>query len=154
MTIDMPLTLSSDLGWTGDIELDPQIHGKSRVPGPRTVGFDLLEFGRALEERDIEYQASRYALDAEIRIVTPDNPPSAPQTMHGRAAIYAWLLHASTRDLGLRVIQLVDGGDRVAFSERWHHQDGTTAVASSIAEIDDGLITVRDTVLVWDFDRS
>jgi len=131
MTTGVPLIDSSHLGWTGELQLDPQIHGKSRVPGPKAVGFSLLDFAQALEECDVDYQASRYAPDAEIRIVHPDSPPSNPQSVHGRTAIHAWLLHATTRDLGLRVTTLVDGGDRIAFTEHWHHDDGTTAVATS-----------------------
>jgi hypothetical protein len=154
MTTEVPLVDDSNLGWAGELQLDPQIHGKSRVPGPKTVSFNLLEFRRALEEGDIDYQASCYAPNAEIRIVNPDNPPSTPQSVHGREEIHVWLLHASTRDLGVRVTHLVDGGDRVAFTERWHHQDGTTAVATSTAEIDKGLITIRHTVLVWDHDAT
>ena len=87
-----------------------------------------------------------------MRIVDPDNPPSAPQSVHGRPAIHAWLLHASTRDLGLRVTHLEDGGGRVAFTERWHHHDGTTVLATSTAEIDNALITMCHTILVWDHD--
>jgi hypothetical protein len=152
MTTDVPLIDNSNLGWTGELQLDPQIHGKSRVPGPKTVGFNLLDFAQALEEGDIDYQASCYAPDAEIRIIHPDSPPSNPQSVHGREAIHGWLLQADTRELGVRVTYLVDGGDRVAFTEHWHHQDRTTAVASSTAEIDNGLITMRHTVLVWDHD--
>jgi hypothetical protein len=154
MTTDVPVNDTSGQAWTGELLLDPEIHGKSRVPGPRTTGFDLFDFARALEDRDVDYQASRYAPDAEIRIVTPDNPPSAPQVVLGRPAIHAWLLHARTRDLALRVTDLVDGGDRIAFTERWHHQDETTVVATSTAEIDDALITMRHTILVWDRDKS
>jgi hypothetical protein len=154
MTANVPLVDSSDLSWAGELQLNPQTHGKGRVPGPKTVGFDLQEFGRALEERDVDYQASCYAPDAEIRIVHPDSPPSNPQSVHGIEAIHTWLLQASTRELGVRATHLVDGGDRVAFTEHWHHHDRTTAVASSTAEIDDGLIVLRHTVLVWDHDRS
>jgi hypothetical protein len=115
-------------------------------------GFDLLAFGHALEERDIAYQASQYAPGAEKLIVDPDNPPSAPQLVRGRADIQAWLQQASVWNRGLHVTHLIDGGDRVGFTERWHHQDGTTAVASSTAEIEDGLISMRHSVLVWDRD--
>ena len=150
MTTDVPINGSRRR--SSELRLDPRTHGKGRVPGPKVVGFNLLAFGQALEERDIGYQVSQYAPDAEVRIVDPDNPPSAPQTVRGQAAIHAWLRHASTRDLGLHVTHLVDGGDRVAFTERWHHRDGTTVVSTSTAEIEDGLITMRHTILVWDHD--
>jgi hypothetical protein len=137
----------------GDLRLSLHLHGRGRVPGHQLLAFDLIAFVRALEQWDVGYQLSRYAPDAEVRIITPDSPPSAPQTLHGRAEIDAWLVHASTRDLGLEVTHLVDGGDQVAFTQRWHHDDGTSAVATSTAEIEDGLITRRQTILVWDHDR-
>lgn len=141
-------------GWTGELRLDPHIHGKSRVPGPKPTGFDLADFTHAIEERDIDEQTSRYAPDAQMLIVDPDNPPSTPQLVQGRPAIHAWLLHASTRDLGMQVTDLVDGGDRVGFTERWRHHDGTTVVAMSTADIVDTLITRRHTILVWDHDQD
>lgn len=149
MTTETTLNGSAGM-WPADLLLDPRTHGRGRVPGPKLTGFNLLAFVQALEERDVAYQSARYAPDADVRIVDPDNPPSAPQRLHGRPAIHAWLLHASTRDLDLQVTHLVDGGDRVAFTERWHHQDGTAAVATSTAEIEDGLITMRHTIIVWD----
>ena len=152
MTTSQPATDRSPRPWTDEPQLHPRIRGRSRVPGPKLARFNLLDFAQALEERDIDYQARHYAFDAEMRIVDPDNPPSAPQLVHGRPAIHAWLLHASTRDLGLRATHLVDGGDRVALTERWHHHDGTTVLATSTAEIDNALITMRHTILVWDHD--
>lgn len=137
---------------TGELRLDPRTHGKGRVPGPKVVGFDLPAFARSMEERDTAYQASQYAADADIRIVDPDHPPSAPRAMHGRPEIEAWLAHLSTTSRGLQVSHLIDGGDRVGFTERWHHDDGSTAVASSTAELDGGQITMRHTVVVWDRD--
>lgn len=140
--------------WAGELRLNPQVHGRSRVPGPPASGFDLLDFAQAAEEGETDDQASRYAPQAEMLIIDPDNPPSAPQVLHGRPAIHAWLRHTAPHRLGLRVTDLVDGGDRVAFTERWHHQDGTTAVATSTAEIEDALITTLHTVLVRDDDSS
>lgn len=126
------------------------VPGRGRVPGQRPGRFDLPAFARALEERDLDYQLDQYAAAAEVHLVDPDNPPTAPQTVRGRPAIRAWLLHARTRDLDLRVTHLVDGGDRVAFTEHWHHSDGTAATASSTADIESGLITMRHMILVWD----
>jgi hypothetical protein len=133
-----------------ELRLNPRTHGRGRVPGPKMTGFNLVAFGQAMEDRDLDYQVARYAPDADVRIVDPDNPPSAPQRLQGRAAIHAWLLHVSTRDPGLQVTHLVDGGDRIAFTERWHLQDGTAVLATSTAEIEAGLITMRQTILVRD----
>jgi hypothetical protein len=154
MITDVPVNDSSPRARPGELRLHPQIHGRSRVPGPEVTGFNLLDFTHAMEERDIDYQASRYAPEAAMLIIDPDNPPSAPQLLLGRPAIHAWLLHTDTCRLELRVTDLVDGGDRMGFTERWRHQDGTSAVATSTVEIDHGLLTMRHTILVWDHDLS
>jgi hypothetical protein len=108
-----------------ELRLNPRLHGKSRVPGQQAPAFDLNAFGRALEQRDVDYQLTRYAPDADIRIVDPNNPPATPRTVRGAQAIHAWLLDASTGEVDLHVTHLVDGGDRVAFTQCRHHQDGT-----------------------------
>ncbi|SDS37875.1 SnoaL-like domain-containing protein [Friedmanniella luteola] len=154
MTTDAPVAASRARSWTRRFPRDPQTRGWSQLPEPRVPGFSLLDLTRAVEEGDVDHQASCYAPAAEVLVVDPDNPPSAPQQLHGRPAIRAWLLHTRSRRLGLRVTDLVDGGDRVAFTERWYHQDGTTAVATSTAEIEHALITTCYTVLVWDHDPA
>jgi hypothetical protein len=150
MTTDVPSRVARRS--FSEFRLDPQVHGTGRVPGQQAAVFDLVAFCQALEERDVTYQMARYAPDAEVQVVDPDNPPTHPQTLHGRDAIQAWLLHALTRDLELHVTHLVDSGARVAFTEHWHHQDGTTVLAMSTAEIEHGLIAMRRTILVWDHD--
>lgn len=132
-----------------EIALDPRTHGKARVPGVIAPQFDLEAFSRALEQGDTGYQLSCYAPDAIVRIVDPDNPPSAPSTVWGAAAIGRWLLDGRIRDLGLYVTDQVDGGDRIAFSQRWHYQDGTEGQATSTAELQEGLIIAQHTLLVW-----
>jgi hypothetical protein len=74
--------------------------------------------------------------------------------VQGTQAIHAWLLDASTRDLDLHVTHLVDGGDRIAFTQCWHHQDGTEVMATSTAELQNGLITTQHTILVWNPSRT
>lgn len=150
MTTEVSSNNSSASTWTGELRLDPQIHGESRVPGAELAGFNLLDFARAVENRDVDYQTWRYTSEAELCIVDPDNPPCSPLVVRGRPEIRAWLLHADTSRLGLRVTDLVDGGDRVAFTERWHRHDGTAVLATSTAEIDDALIAVRHTIVAWD----
>jgi hypothetical protein len=142
-------TVQVGRGIVDEIRLNPRLHGKSRVPGQATPEFDLNAFSQAREQRDIDYQLTRYAPDADIRIVDPNHPPAAPRTVLGASAIQAWLLEASARDLDLHVTHLVDGGDRVAFTECWHHVDGTNVVATSTAELQDGLITTQHTILAW-----
>jgi SnoaL-like protein len=118
--------------------------------GQEAAAFDLHAFSRALEQHDINYQLAHYAPDADIRIVDPDNPPAAPRTLKGKQAIHAWMVDSITHDLGLHVTHLVDGGDRVAFTERSHYSDGTQALTTSTAELEQGLITAQHTILVWE----
>jgi hypothetical protein len=49
-----------------------------------------------------------------------------------------------------RVVNLVDGEDRVAFTELRRYRDGTQEMATSTAELDNGLISWQHTILVWD----
>jgi hypothetical protein len=142
-------TLRTGLGIADELRLNPRLHGNSRVPGQTVPIFDLNAFGQAMEQRDVDYQLTRYAPDADIRIVDPTHPPATPRTLRGASAIQAWLLDASAHHLDLHVTHLVDGGDRVAFTQRWHHADGTEAVATSTAELRDGLITTQHTILAW-----
>ena len=58
------------------------------MSGAKTTRFDLFDFAQAVEERDIDYQASRYAADAEMLIIDPDNSRSTPR-VGGRSAIHA-----------------------------------------------------------------
>ncbi len=147
--LDDGQVLRTDTRGPREIALNPRTHGRGRVPGRTRPRFDLDTFGRALERHDTDYQLSCYAPEADIRIVDPDNPPRAPRLVRGSAAVRDWLLHNSAGELDLRVTHKVDGGDRIAFTERWHYQDGIEGQATSTAEVEDGLITTQHTILVW-----
>jgi hypothetical protein len=133
-----------------DIGLNPRLHGNSRVPGERRPRFDLNAFTRAIEQGDIAYLLARYAPGAAIHIIDPDNPPASPRTLRGTPAIHAWLLNSSAKDLDLHVTNFVRGGDCVAFTARWHYEDGTEVLATSTAAVHDGLIGSQHTVVVHD----
>jgi hypothetical protein len=113
----------------------------------RAEAFDLAAFGRALAQRDIARQLACYAPDADIRVVDPDNPPSAPRTVSGTHAISSWLMDCAGFDVD--VTHLVDGGDRVAFTQGWHQPDGVAVVSTSTAELWDELIRTQHTILGW-----
>lgn len=147
--LDEHRTVRSISNASHEITLNPRTHGRGRVPGRLAPQFDLDAFSRALERRDTGYQLSCYAPQADIRIVDPDNPPLAPRVVRGADAIRIWLLAGKVRELDLRVTHQVDGGDRVAFTSRWHYQDGIEGQATSTAELEGGLITSQHTILVW-----
>jgi hypothetical protein len=133
---------------TRELRLNPRTHGRGRVPGLRAA-FDLETFSQALVDGDLDYQISRYAADADIRIVDPDNPPASPLLVHGTTAIRDLLWTSDANNLDVEVTHKVDGGDRVAFAERWRRRDGVTVLATSAAELADGLITLQHTILAW-----
>lgn len=120
--------------------------GRPSSPGPSAAEFDLVAFGHALQSGDLGYQLARYAQDADIRIAA--EPGSAPRVVSGTRAIWSWLLESAASDPAPAVSHLVDGGDRVAFTQQWLASDGTTGVSISTAELQDGLITTQHTILV------
>ena len=109
----------------------------------RPAEFDIRAFGRALDERDLGLQLACYAPDADVRVFDADLGVSRPRLIHGTHEILAWLIEA--QGLGLEVTHLVDGCDRVAFSQRWCRPDGVHVVAASTAELCDDLITTQHT---------
>jgi hypothetical protein len=137
-----------------ELRLNPRTHGMGRVPGRRAAAFDLDGFSYALADRDLDYQISRYATNADIRVVDPDNPPASPLLLHGTADIRRWLWDSDADTRDVEVTHVVDGGDRVAFSGRWHQRDGTAVLATSAAELTDGLITLQHTILAWGHDSA
>ena len=131
------------------IRLNLRARGTGRVPDRRARQFHLDAFAQALERRDLDHQLAQYAPGADIRVVDPDHPPVAPRMVRGATALHAWLLECRVGDLDPEVTHLVDGGDRVAFTQRWHDREGAGVVATSTAELEDGLITTQHTNVVW-----
>jgi ketosteroid isomerase-like protein len=125
--------------------LDPQL-----ATAETQAKFDLTEFGRALERGDLDYLVAAYAHDAEVRLTDPDTPPLAPRVLRGRKAIADWLEAEVRADCSHRVVRLVEGKDRVAYTEERQHLDGTHEVAASTAELRNGVIGLQHTLLVWD----
>lgn len=108
--------------------------------------FDLTAFERALVACDIPELATCYADDADIRVVGDEHPPYAPLLVSGRQAISVWLATYAWPDLDREVVHLVDGGDRIAFTQCWRRTDGTVTLLTSTAELLDGLISVQHTL--------
>jgi len=115
-----------------------------------SVRFDLDGFGRAIELNDLSVLIAAYADDAEVRLTDPDTPPMAPRVLRGRAAVADWLRADTRADCSRRVVRMVDGLDRVAYSEERQYADGTHEIAASTAEVRNGRIRMQHTVLVWD----
>jgi len=128
---------------------DQQVSGVTQLPVRLPPSFDLHGFREAVERRDLAYQLARYAADADIRIVDPDHPASEPRLLRGTSDILSWLVDSDESTLDVEVTNLIDGGDRFAFTQQWRTADGTAVVAVNTAELQDGLITTQHSILAW-----
>ncbi len=114
------------------------------------AGFQLWAFARAIEECDAEAQIRAYAERATLLVVDPDHPPRAPTTLTGKDEIASWIRDICSLRMTHRVVDLVDGGHLVAFTEHGRHRDGTQVLSTATAAIRAGLITRERVVMVWD----
>ena len=112
--------------------------------------FDLKAFGRAIESQDTETQLAAYADDAELTVIDPDNPPSSPHVLSGKDAIATWLRGSCESNTVQRTARMIDAVDQIAYTVEQLNRDGTHEIATSMADVCDGLITAQQTVLVWD----
>jgi hypothetical protein len=117
-------------------------------PQPRT--FDLQAFGRAIESQNTDAQLAAYAVNADLTVIDPDNPPSSPHVMSGTEAIATWLRGSCAANTVQRTARMIDGGGQIAYTVEQLNRDGTHEIATSTADISNGLITAQQTVLVWD----
>jgi hypothetical protein len=119
----------------------------SEVPGRH---FDMMEFARAIDTRDTEYQIAVYADCAELEVIDRDNPPSAPQVLKGKNAIADWVRSCCQQNVAQHVVKTIDGADRIAYTVAQVQRDGSYELATSTAELRDGLVTEQQTILVRD----
>lgn len=113
--------------------------------------FDLTEFSRAIDASDAEVQIAAYADCAEIEVIGPDNPPSSPHVVKGKNAIADWVRSNCRRNLMQRVVRAIDGNSEIAYTVAQVKRDGTHEIATSTAELRDGLVTQQQTILVRDW---
>ena len=99
---------------------------------------------------DLDLQIAAYADHAELRVINPDNPPRLPRTLKGKSQIEAWIRGEPAQRIVVQVSNLVEAGERIAFTEVRRYSDGGHEIAVSTADLADGLITRQLTVLVWD----
>ena len=113
-----------------------------------TIDFEALRL--ADEHNDAEALAAFYAEDAEVRLISKDNPPSSPYFLRGRAEISEHVPAVCGRNLQHRIENEVVGEDRVAFNEVCEYPDGTTVLAATTMEMRNGEIARQLTVEAWD----
>jgi hypothetical protein len=113
-------------------------------------GFSLDTLVRAIEARDAAAQIPLYAEHAEVQVIDPHHPPRAPMTLRGKRAIASWITDICSLNMSHRVVDLVEGGTLVAFTEEGRYRDGGKVLSTSTAVIEKGRITRQRVVLVWD----
>lgn len=113
-----------------------------------TVDVDSLRL--ALERADADALIDLYADDAEIRIVDRNHQPSRPETLRGREAIGEYLRDVGGREMTHRIEQVVEGNDRLAYTESCEYPDGTRVLYMGMLELRDGKIARQVGVQVWD----
>lgn len=129
-----------------ELRLVPGTRRPGRARPPTAPIFDLVAFGRALAVGDAADLLGHYATDADLRVMADEQPPVPVLVLCGRETIASWMARSDWPDLDREVFHLVDGGDRIAFTQRWSHVDGTATCLTSTAELRDGLITVQHTI--------
>jgi hypothetical protein len=119
-------------------------------PGVFGRPFDLTEFSRAIDASDAEAQIAAYADCAEVAVIDPDNPPSSPNVLKGKEAIADWVRTNCRNNVTQRVVRSIDGDDGIAYTVAQVQRDGSHEIATSTAELRDGLVTQQLTILVRD----
>jgi hypothetical protein len=119
----------------------------SEIPGKH---FDLVKFSRAIDAGDIDGQIAAYAESAEVEVIDADNPPSSPHVLRGKNAIAEWLRSSCQRHVAQRLVRIIDGDDRIAYTVTRVRCDGSHEIATSTAELRDGMVTHQHTILVRD----
>jgi ketosteroid isomerase-like protein len=114
------------------------------------AGLSIGVLVKAIEAGDAESQIPLYADDAEVLVVDPHHPPRAPMTLRGKRAVAYWIRDICSVNMSHQVVDLVDGGDRVAFTEEGRYRDGARVLSTSTLSIRGGLIAKQRVVLVWD----
>ena len=116
--------------------------------------FDLMDFVRAIDASDAETQIAAYADSAEVEVIDLDNPPSSPHVLRGKSAIADWVRSNCRSHVRQRVVRTIAGDDGIAYTVAQVQRDGSHEIATSTAELRDGLVTQQQTILVCDFGRE
>lgn len=112
--------------------------------------FELARFCAAAEGRDAETQLSMYAPDAVVTIADRINQPGAPQVLHGRDEIGAWLQDVCGRAMTHRVQHSTGDDTGAAFTEACAYPDGTNVLCATVMRLSDGHIAEQTVVQAWD----
>ena len=122
----------------------------STSPTSSGASLDLNLWWKAIESRDAASQIPLYADKAVVTVVNPDHTPRFPLRFSTRKSIASWIEDLCGLNMTHRVVDVVDGGDRVSFTEEGRYRDGAQVWSMSTVQLEHGLITRQRVVLVWD----
>jgi hypothetical protein len=128
-------------------KVEPKPKSKSK-PKPKPVTVAGLK--RAIEGRKAGALAGLYAVDAIIRVIDRDNPPSNPRKLEGVDAIAAYFSDVCGRDMTHKVENGLAVGNRLAFTQTCAYPDGTKVFCSATLELKGGKIAHQTVVQAWD----
>ena len=114
------------------------------------ASFDLAVWWEAIETRDAATQIPLYADKAVVTVVNPDHTPRSPLRFSSKKAIAAWIEDICALNMTHSVVDVVDGGQRVSFTEEGRYRDGAQVWSMSTVQLEHGLIVRQRVVLVWD----
>jgi ketosteroid isomerase-like protein len=112
--------------------------------------FDLDAFERAYEQWDVGTLIDCYDADVEVTQIDRDNPPSAPKTRSGTAALRGMFEHCASAGVEATVERGIVDADRAAATVTCEFPGGRKVVANSIMEIRDGRIVRQHDVVCGD----
>ena len=105
---------------------------------------------RAIEHRDADQVTSLFADDAELRIISKNHKPSAPQVLRGKSEIAKYLKDVYGRAMTHELQDPVVGEDGLSFLEACRYDDGTRVLGSTTIKLRDGKIARETVVEAWD----
>jgi|SRR5580698_981303 hypothetical protein len=112
--------------------------------------FSLPELRRAIETRDSSAMRSFYMLDARIRIIDRDHPPSRPMEIAGIEAISAYFDDVCGRAMSHKLENGCVTADTLAFTQACAYPDGTRVFCSAMGQLKDRKIANQTIVQAWD----
>jgi len=115
-----------------------------------TTATQLEALTRAIEARDADAIAARYAEGATVTLLDRDNPPSSPQVMSGREEIRTYFRDICGRNLDHEVRDAVVDEHGLAFTQHCRYPDGSRVVCSAVGVVEGGLIVRQTIVQTWD----
>jgi len=116
-----------------------------------TTGKTAIDIiNRSHHRREPDPLLDLLADDAQYVQYDKNNPPSAPMTLEGRAAIEEMMREVFSRDMTHEVIAEVVTDDRIAYVVACEYPNGDRVSSSYIVDLADGRIVRMVAHTSWD----